>query len=49
MITTDFDQFCGYILLEIRNRVVQQVFQRIMLHMNEHNIHGLVVSILRFK
>ena len=55
MITTEFDQFVDYIFLEKRNKaslgtsilLVQSVFQRIMLCMNEHNIHDTVVSILK--
>ena len=29
--------------------LVQHVFKRIMLHMDEHKIHDTVVSILRYK
>ena len=49
MIIADFHQFCDDIVVGKATVLVQHVLQRIMLRMNEHEIHGVEGSILRYK
>ena len=49
MTITDFDDFCKNIFLENAKELVQHAFICTTLRMNEHKIHGDVVSILWYK
>ena len=45
----DFDEFYKNIFIENAKELVQHVFLRTTLRMNEHKIHVVVVSILWYK
>ena len=45
----DFYEFYNHIFLENAKELVQHVFLRTTLRVNEHKIHDVVVSILWYK